>query len=392
MATLDTGNISSSDTGYFALQFSKKLLYEGVAANPLYKVLDMNGCINLENQLTNEAGGTVYMQNALRANTPGVRGDVDFYSNANLLEKASRSMNIALVTNPVTWPMRGSQTQQYAAFDLQSPVVQTVSDWVKGIISYSLINQAAGNTATSITQYAVNDSAFTGSDLTTITGMNSCSVPTYHYKASSGGAITTDAGITSSDTLTLKDLQNAATIITSQQSGKPTWQILTGKSYLAVCFVSYTGMYQLENDAVTAGQGMQLSQVINANLAGGKVMDLKQFELPGLPFLFVLVPDSWLPRGVTLATGAETANTRRCVIVGKNAIDMSFGKGYSVGGRTMAGVNVEMDTSFKKLNKQGYAAAKLLWGCKKTQQTGIGNGNSTSYDTSAFVIAHYSAT
>lgn len=392
MATIDTGSVASTDTGYFALQFSKKLYYEGVAANPLMKVLMNNGCVNIENSLTNENGGTVYMQNALRANTPGVRGDVDMYSSAAVLEKANRSLNIALVSNPVTWPMKGTQTQQYVAFDLSSPVVDTVTDWVKGIISASLINQAAGNTATTITQYATNDSGFTGSDLTTITGMNACAVPTYHYAASSGGAITTDASINSSNTLTLKDLQNAATIITSQQQSKPTWQTLKNKSYLAVCFISYTGMYQLENDAVTAGQGMQLSQVINANLAGGKTMDLKQFELPGLPYLFVLVPDSWLPRGVTLSSGAETAATRRCVIVGRNCLDVAFGKGFSGAGKVMPGINVEMDTSYKKLNKQGYAAAKLLWGAKKTQQTGIGSGNSTSYDVSSFVLTHYSAT
>lgn len=396
MATLATGGITSSNTGFFSQKYSPKLVYEGLIKNPVMKLFEENGVINREDQLEKDSGGTVTMYNALRANGVGFTGDIDVYSSAQLLEKSNRTLNISKNSYPITWPMRGTQTQQYASFDIGSANEEILIDWTKSVVTASLLNQAGGNTATSISQFSVADSsgAFTGTDLTTITGNNSAIVPTYHYWGSSPGtAKTTDASIGSSDLLTLRDFQFAAEIITSQQSGKPTWQIFQGKRYIAVAIISQTGLNQMINESVTAAQGMQLSQVINAQLAGGNEMDLQQFMLPGLPFLFAVVPDSWLPRGVTLSTGAETANSRRAIIVGRNAVDVAFGKGFApAGGKVLPGMTVKMDPLYKPLNNQGYAVAELLWGCKKAQQTGPGSGNSTAYDVSTYVIAHYSRT
>jgi len=393
MATLATGAVTSSSTGYYASRFSTRLLFEGIISNPVMKLFMENEVINKEDQLSNDAGGTVWMTNALRLNSTGFSGDIDIYSNAMLLEKSSRSLNILKNSMPVSWPMRGTQTQQFTAFDIGSPVSQTLIDWASAVTTGSLINQVGRNTATTITQYSAADSGFTGDTLLNITGNNACTVPTYHYEANLGGVITTDANVNSGNTLSIKDFQLAAEIITSQQTGKPTWQFFKNKKYLAIALISQTGYNQLINEAVTAGQGMQLSQVINAQLAGGKDnIDLQQFMLPGLPFLFAVAPDSWLPRGVTLATGAETATTRRAIIVGRNAIDLAYGKGFTpAGGKTLPGVNIRMDTDYQKLNNQGYATADLLWGCKKTQQTGPGSGTSTAYDTASYVICHYSA-
>lgn len=394
MATLATGAITSSNTGYFAQKYSPKLYFESVVKNPINKILMENGCVNREDALSNDSGGTVYMYNALRLNGKGFTGDIDVYTNAQLLEKTTRSLNIFKNQLPISWPMRGTQTQQYASFDIGSANEEALNEWVSSLLAASYMNQLAGNTATSITQLSCSETAFTGSELTRITGNNSASVPTYHYWGSSPGtAKTTDASIGSGDVLTIKDFQFATEIITSQQPGKPTWQIFKNKPYIAIAFISMSGLNQLSNEAVTPGQGYQLSQIYNAMLAGGEKLDLQQFMLPGVPFLFAVVPDSFMPRGVTLSTGAETANSRRCVIVGRNAADVSFGRGFSPeGGKIIPGASVEVDMEFKKLNKQGYAVANLLWGCKKAASTGPGSGASTEYDLSTYVITHYSRT
>lgn len=393
MATLATGPITSSNTGFYAQQYSAKLYANGVIENPVNMLLEQNGCINREDDLAKSGGGTVNMYNALRLQSQGFTGDIDVYSNAVTLEKSTRSMLIAKNSMPITWPMRGTQTQQFASFDIGSANEEVLSDWAQSLITASMMNQLAGNTATSITQLTVDSAVFTGSNLTRITGNNSAIVPTYHYWASTyaSNPVTTDASLTSSYPLVIKDFQQAAEIITAQISGKPTWQTIKGKPYIGIAFISMTGLYQLMNDPVTAAQGMQLSQLINAQLAGGKEMDLQKFMLPGIPFLFVVLPDNWLPYGVNLSTGAEVANTRRAVIVGSKALDVSYGAGFTpAGGKTIPGMGIEFDTKFKTLNKQGFGVATALWGCKKAQATGTGDGNSTAYDLSTYVIAHYS--
>lgn len=391
MATESPGVIASGD-GSYRLGFSSKLYAERVVMNPIVKTLTENGCINIENDLSKSGGGTVTMYNQLRLGGKGSTGDVDVYSTAILSDKASRSFVIAKNSQSIQWPLKGTQSQQYSPYDIGEHNKVLLGDWAEAIVSSSLINQAAGNTATSITVLAADETAFTGSDLTRVTGNNAAAVPTYHYEASLGGVITTDSGINSGNPLTIADFQLAAEIVTSQQSGKPTWQTIKNKPYLGVALMSMTALNQLTRDPVTAGQGFQLSQIYNAMLAGGKTMDLQQFQLPGVPFLLVVCPDSAIPRGVTLSSGAETANTRRVVILGSNAIDMAFGAGFTPqGGNPIPGINVEFDLEYKKLNKQGFGTASVLWGCKKAQSTGPGTGSSTAYDVASYVIGHYSA-
>lgn len=391
MATLATGAITSANTGFFAQQYSSKLYVESVVDNPINKIFMEDGVINLENRLKQEAGGTVTLYNALRLDTFGLTGDIDVYSNAILAEKSNRTLNVLKNTLPLTWPLQGTQTQQFTSFEIGSANEQIMTDWASSLVTASMLNQIGGNTATSISQFACASTAFTGGDLIRITGNNSAIIPTYHFVGSSATAVTTDASVNSGNKLSITDFQRASETIMSQISGRPTWQMLTNGAYQAIAIISQTGLNQLINDPVTAAQGIQLSQLLNANIAGGNNMKLQNFIIPGLPFKFVVVPDSWLPRGVNLGTGAEVAATRRAIIVGRNALDMSFGKGFSPAGKSpIPGASVEMDTTYKKLNKQGYGAATLLWGCKKAQSTGSGDGNSTSYDLSTYVICHFS--
>lgn len=391
MATQAIGAITSSDS-YYKKQYSARLHMEGIVENPVNRIMMQDGIINREDSLAQSGGGTVYMYNQLRLDGTGVRGDVDFYSNAILTEKSVRELSISKVTMPITWPLKGTQTQQYSPFDIGQKNAELLADWTSSIVTYSLLNQAAGNNASTITALSAYSSGnFTGSNLTTVTGNNAATAPTYWYEANSGGVITTDSGVNSGNTLTIRDFQIAQRIITSQNSTNPTWQLIKGKPYIAVAFMAMEGFDQLCNDAVTLGQGFQLSQVYNANLAGGKIMDLREFIIPSTQIKAVVVPNSWMPRGVTTSGLAQTANTRRCVIVGRNALDLSFGAGFQpVGEKMIPGTSVQFDTEYKRLNNEGYGIGSLLWGVKKSRSTGPGNGNSTEYDMAAYVITHYS--
>ena len=393
MATLAHGAVTSSDQ-QFRVGYSARLLREAIIENPLNRILVENGVINVENDLSVSKGGTVTMYNALKINGKGFTGDVDVYSNAQLLESSSRQMNIALNTAPVlTFPMQGTQSNQNAPFSIDEHKVAQLRDWAMALYSVGILNQAGGNTATSITQPVLDTaSAFSASaDLLRVTGNNAAIVPTRWYAGNGGGVITTDASVSSSNKLTIEDFQLAAEILSSQPSAGPAWQGVGG-SRLGIVVIGMAGFNQLLNEAKTTEQGFQLSQLYRAEMQAGKSVgaSIQTFEIPGVPFQFVIVPDTWLPRGVNTSNGAEVANTRRCIIMGRNALDLSFGKGFApAGGKAIPGFNIEVDTDFKKLNNMGYAKASLLWGCKKTQSTGAGTGNSTAYDLSTYVITHY---
>ena len=393
MATIAQGATTSSDAQY-RIGYASTLYYEGIINNPINRILSEAGCINREEDLSRNGGGTFTMYNDLKLNGKGNTGDdVDLYASSVKTEKNSRTMLIALNSYSINWPLKGTQSQQFTPYDIGQNNERKLADWAKALYSAAMINQLASNTATAITQYALDtaSSFSSAADLLRITGNNAATVPTYHYWGSSPTtARTTDASISSSDVLTLGDFQAAAENITSQPAAAPAWQTLTNKPYLACAIISFTGFNQLLNEAKTLGQGFQTSEVMMRQIeAGSKVEpDIQTFTIPGIPFKFVVVNDSWLPRGVNLSSGAEVANSRRAVIVGMNAIDVAFGAGY--GG--LPGADIEFDTQYKKLNKQGFGAAKMLWGCKKTQSTGAGAGNTTAYDLSTYVICHYSRT
>ncbi len=393
MAT-HSGAITSSDA-QFKQTFASKLLYEGVVKNPIYQACKTYGVINLENSLGMEGGGKATLYNRLRLNGVGTRGDVDQYSTAQNAETNSRTIDIAKVNYSLTWRRKGSQSQQFAAFDLADGCVEAMSDWMRTSLAVSTINQLAGNNATSITQVALSsDTAFSGSSLLTVTGNNTATAPTYWYGANLGGVIATDSGINSGNKLSIKDFQLAEQIIRSQAIGRPTWQTFLGKDCSALVFVSDEGVAQMMNEATTLGQGQQLSQIINAQLAGGdKVAGMDTFMIPGLSFKFIKTPENYMPRGVTTSGTTETANTRRAVIVGKNALDWSFGKGFDAGNGAEAipGMNIELDDQYKKLNKETFGVATALYGCKKTTVTGSGSLAASTYDLSTYVITHYSA-
>lgn len=408
-------NISSGDI-QFAQQFASKVAINGIVKNPIIKTLTENGCINIENKLEMDKGGTVTMYTRLRETGTGTRGDHDVYSNAQFQDISGRTLNIARISKDTKWRRKGSQDFQYAPYDTADGCVENISNWTTGMVSAGVINQICGNNASSITQNALNPGGtFNSTDdtLLNITANNAAIAPTYWYEANSGGVITTDSGVNSGNVLTVQDFQDAVEVIESADSTRPTWQTLneySNEGFIAVAFISRTGAYQMQNQAVTLGQGPQIQNIIEATLAGGK--DAKgwanTFMIPMLPIKFVIVPDSWMPRGVTTSGLAETANTRRAVLVGANALDLSFGQGMKVpmngggnargntgtsgSGKFLPGVNVEIDANYKPLNKETFATASCLWGAKKAQANGLGSATGTSYDLSTYVITHYSAT
>lgn len=405
MATITDSQITSSNTTYNLTKASMSMyaeLFGNKKFNPLDTIMNtlkQCGVFNYEEKLQNSAGDTVRMYNTPRLDMVPNRGDIDRYSNAQEMKRGDREMQIGLLSGTIVYDKRGTFRQQLAEFNLKENIPQMLQQWMKNLMLYSILNVAAGNTATSISAPRVYSSDISvTSDKLSLTGNNTAVAPSSRYKAigsKGAGSVTTDEGVTSSNKLTLEDFMVAREVITSPGQGIPIWstvnRMIKGDWIDAVAFVSTTGLNQMKFDPVTQGQGVNYAQINNAQIsAGSKALDgLTGFVLEHI--LFIEVPDDLLPRGVNSSSSAAVANTRRAVMLGANAIDIAAGQGYTEGSITVPGFNVEIDETYKKLNNQGYADVSWCGGIKKTQLLGTGANAANRYDLATYVITHYSA-
>lgn len=400
MATTTIGSLTNSDTTFNLAKASKRLQIETLENNMPMAILKEYGIINIEEKLQNDAGDTVNMYNLLRVDSQGNTGDNDRYSNAESADYGNRQLVINLLSHSQKWARKKTMTQQIAPFTLKEGRGQIMANWLKEMMLVSIINQAAGNTGTSVSVPTCSSTAFSGTaGLLKVTGYNTAIAPTSTYKGyGSRAAISADESVTSSHPLKLQDFMDAREVITSSSSGIPLWNLLSGKevegkAVQAVAFVSTTGMNQLKNDAVTVGQGLNFAQLLYATLSGGKKFGTGGGLYIMENILFVEIPDYLMPRGVNSSTSAAVANTRRAVIMGAGAVDMALGQGYTLpNGDTLAGFNVDFDEDYKKLNKESYAAVEVIWGAKKARLFGQGANANTAYDLATYVITHYSRT
>jgi len=405
MATITDSQIVSSNTTFNLTKASARM-YAEFFGNGKYNPLDaiMNtlkqcGVFNYEEKLSSSAGDTVRLYNTPRLDMLPNRGDIDKYTNAKNMQRGDRSMKINLISGTIVYDREGTFRQQLVDFNLKENVPQMVTQWMKHTLLYAILNQAAGNTSTTITAPRVYSSNITtSSDMLSLTGNNVAIAPSSVYKAIGSlgaGSHSTDQSVDNTNPLTLRDFMRAREVIRAAGSGIPTWscvdRTISGKWVDAVAVVSTTGMNQLKSDAVASGQGINFAQTQYAQLAGGKdgMNAMTGFVLENI--LFIEVPDDLLPRGVNSGTSAPVAQTRRAVLLGANAIDIAAGKGYESGSAIIPGFSVDIDEDYKKLNKQGFADISWCGGVQKTQILGTGSNASNSYDLGTYVITHYSA-
>jgi len=251
------------------------------------------------------------------------------------------------------------------------------------------------------------DAALTASaDILRATGFNAAVAPDSTYKlygSNAAGGVTTDQGITTTaNVLKWSDIQIAKEVATATAVGRPAFEPLENDAYQYVLFVGQTGWTQLENDAVTTGQGINVAQLRYASLAGGSDIKVGKGGIPYPNFiiddvLVIVLPNDLMPNGVHSGTAASVSTVRRAVLCGKGALDIAFGKGYSDSGMSKAdmesvnGASVILDDVTYKANRDATLASNVIWGCKKKVVSGFGSYSSSTYDSSVITISHYSA-
>lgn len=394
MATTSGAGFTTSDTNFDLTRGSSQLLKMTMVDDGFIAALKDYGVLNVVSDVSQTAGSTKRLFNDFRRESAGVTGDADRYSNAGYDNFGHRDVAMNMISDTIKWKTDGTFSQQITEFNQGLGKKDKQSRWITNVMKSSIINQAAGNTATSITRPDIDRVTFTGaSELLKVTGFNTAIAPSSAYKAYGSlatGSVTTDQGVTSSNVLSVNDLYAAVETITGMTAGVPAWNLIDGRDVLGLCVVSWSGANQLLKEVDTAG-GMTVSKSILSTMNGGKKYNgLNDFMIPGIPLAFIVLPDYLMPRGVHSSTSAEVANTRRAVILGANAVDLVLGKGYrSEGGQQIPGFSVSVDTTYKPLNREVFCTAEGIYGIKKAQILGTGSLASTAYDLASYVITHY---
>ena len=390
MGVVTPGTSMQADAEFNLKKQVSKLFVEAWEDNGVVSLLSKHNVINVEDKLSQETGGvTVNMYNLVRHDSKGTRGDGDAYGIAVRQQYGDRSLTIDRLMSTISFPRQGTLAQQIAAFNLGEGVSANLSNWNAALIRSSILHHLAGCNANSILVTDAAQTAFTGGELVNATGFNTVTAPSTIYKAyGSKAALANDQAVTSSHPLTFGDLQQAVLNIHDIKAGVPMFNPLKGYSYRYIALVSMTALMQLVQDAST--NNFNIRELVYNTIAGGKAApDLAYYQVPSLSMLLVGVPDHEMPRGVNSSTSAPQANTRRAIVVGQNAIDVAFGKGFKPnGGKVLKGFNLLFDDQHKKNNFETFVTSVALWGCKKTQLLGQ-DGN--RYDNAAYVITHYSA-
>jgi N4-gp56 family major capsid protein len=203
---------------------------------------------------------------------------------------------------------------QRVPFSVREEARLGIQDWYADRIDQAVANQLTGNTAVADTLYtglnaAVAPSAGTGTDRRWI--IREQDTETDH---------TSEASLSTSDTFSLRLLDRAVTIAkTTSPLIRP---IKVGSQSFYVCFLHPNQVRDLRLQTNT-GDWLDIQK---AAMAGGDVNENPIFT-GALGVYNGVVLHEWtrLPNGI----GANSANTRRAVFCGAQAVSLAWGQGFS---------------------------------------------------------------
>lgn len=404
MANTVLDSLAQSNTDFNLVQSSKEVSKD-ILSDELFTALRDYGVINTKGGET--VGDTVNFYNLNRVDSNGLAETDDAYSNAASSIHGHRQ----IIMDTASYSHKAKKKNTMAAIraetsvgKLDDGILEIMSSWGKSILRAGLINQLAGNNATSISVPAASTTAFSGTSLTRVTGFNSVTAVNSLYNKfgnNAAGGVTTAAGITNANTLTLIDFMMLSDIVFDVYPGVTPWNPLDsmGKAQCrALAVVTRTGWTQLMTSVPAAGNYPSVAfELYNAIAAGGGKKEeytgrtignyriYKSAFTPDIDYL--VVDDHLLPQAVH--SNAAQANTKVALLLGRNAVDMKVSKLVKSG----SGIPfmIEEDNQHEKLNNFDYWKLNMKFGLKRTLLKGTGANASTDYDYATAVINHYSA-
>lgn len=284
--------------------WSKKLdvevLKETEIAN--YMGEDSNSLLQIKTETQKSAGDKVTFGLRMQLTGSGVSGDNTLEGNEEELSTYADAVYIDQLRHAVR--SNGKASEQRVHFSVRQEALDGLKDWWTDRIATIIFNQLAGNTAATDLRYTGNQVTITPE-------------ATHQIWA---GAATTDATITSADTITLRDIDRLKESAETLSPGMRPIMVEGQKMY--VLFIHPYQAFNLRVSAASAGSWFDIQKA--ALTAKG---DSKNPIFSGALGIYngtVIKVDTRVPYGCTTTTAITT--TRRAIFCGAQAGVVAFGK------------------------------------------------------------------
>ena len=366
----DAANIAIRSMEYYAEKYQRQNL----------GLLSENGCIKKAEEVgAGQAGDTITVNTFGVLGGTGVGENQAVEGNERDLSRGTFSMSWNETWQGIRVPSKTNIQQMRLQQNLSEVGMTMIMDWHMDRMNYAIMNQAAGNNATSI---VITDGGFTttysGANRGFIWGHNTPTDPT-SARISRPNSRTTDETLVAGDEFTLDLLDEMIADITG--GGIPFCPI--SDDIYAIGFLHPKQIKDLKKD--TSGSIQWLT--VETSLASGGDMDnLKVGTNGGRRAIaqyenVLLYSDPRVPYGVNSTTDAAVTSARRAVFFGKDAIYGASPLGLSLSDDNIPIVIAEETFDYKRFD--GVAGGSFC-GFKKF----VGEGGQ---DNNVAVIATYVA-
>lgn len=370
-----TTNFSTSSSSTVKL-WSQRTLYDFCSDLELLGSMMKAGIVQRQDETSRMAGDRVTVSFLNRLTDQGLLGSATATGNESALVYATDNVLINQLRIPVSIPAPNTIDTQRVQYDLPEDTYRVMSEWMKVRGALGVLNQLAGNTASTITY---DGQSYSGNDRLKITGLNAAIAPS----TTSGvtriirpNGLTTDQAVAADTTATFK-LSFIEQMEKIAMQSRPYIRPLTETGMVKYHLYLHTEQWQQMLDDTTAPT--QYRDINLARITSGKA----DGEIPD-SFVYSqtrIFRTDKIPLGVNSSSGVEVANCRRAVFCGREAAGVAFGQGYSDGQDNVAGFRINHD--YYDIGQLSRYAMVGIFGIKKLQFE--------SNDHGSIVLTTYSA-
>lgn len=345
-------------------KWSNRALQDSVNNRELMGMLISKGVLRRQNELQSGAGSHVNIAFARRIRAKAQVGMEAAEANALDAEYDNATCYLDEIHISLRYPNEGTIGRQHTDLDIPEDQYLRGVRYMKERTAVSVLNQLAGNNATSISWDSLT---YNGGERGQIWGFNTPTAPssTRVYRPNS---LSTDQAVNadSTATATLSDVRTMESMAEKTRSYIQPLDMEGGVKFL---YLVHTDVFdQLLEDTTSPYQmrDIHLARIAAGTLKTGvfgREFDFSQTRVMSL---------DKLPYGVHSATSAAQTNTRRSVFLGMDAGVVVFGKGHSESGRTTEGFRIREGNG--DINRWHYINMGLIWGCAKLAYDGVDHG------------------
>lgn len=358
----------------WAKQGWRQTLYDSVAGHFLN-----SGVTFRPSEFEGQATGQELVYNYTRAlSTPGIGRGGTMDGNEEALAIGDARMRVGIVRKAVLNPNEDTIEQAETDYDFELMARDALKDFMATQLDYSIFNQLAGNTATTMTLGGIT---YAGNDLLQVTGQNAIIAPSTDRIIRAGG-VANDQSLQPANkmTLTLVDYAVELMLNSNQQMGRLRNGIF-GELWIST--EQYTDLKQDSDSPITwYNNALAMAAGGDDSALTGKGLFSTSIKPVGTYGGVEIYVNPRVSYGVNSTNNASIPTVRRAVLVGKNAL--AFASRFGRGRATDTNVPMVFKEQLKDYEYYKGIEARMIYGLKK-------NTPSNGSDLGTVVIPTYAA-